>query len=144
MPCVPFQRSVIWAEGYHNVTWVGDRKALPHQLNGKSSNINHMVLNRMYPHVQSTKDVPYKDILMVMDCDHLVEPEFFAKCCAVMLDRDVAVCSALCLFHHLLSLLRACIEHLTHQRKFDVLLYVQVCLVPQSFHNEVRPVRLTI
>jgi hypothetical protein len=74
------------------VTWVGDREALPHQLNGKSSNINHMVLSHMYPHVTATKDVPYRDILMVMDCDHLVEPEFFAKCCAVMLDRDVAVC----------------------------------------------------
>lgn len=77
--------------GYHNVTWVGDRKALPHQLNGKSSNINHMVLNHMYPTVTATKEIPYKDILMVMDCDHLVEPEFFAKCCSVMLDRDVAV-----------------------------------------------------
>lgn len=73
------------------MTWVGDRKALPHQLNGKSSNINHMVLNHMYPGLTETKDVPYRDILLVMDCDHLVEPEFFAKCCAVMLDRDVAV-----------------------------------------------------
>lgn len=73
------------------MTWVGDRKALPHQLNGKSSNINHMVLNHMYPGLTETKDVPYRDILMVMDCDHLVEKEFFAKCCAVMLDRDVAV-----------------------------------------------------
>ena len=70
---------------------MGDRKALPHQLNGKSSNINHMVLNHMYPGLTETKDVPYRDILMVMDCDHLVEKEFFAKCCAVMLDRDVAV-----------------------------------------------------
>ena len=48
--------------------------------------------------------VPFRDVLMVMDCDHLVEPEFFAKACAVMLDRDVAV-----------------------------------CLIPQSFHNEVQP-----
>ena len=80
------------AEGYHNVTWVGDREKLPHQLNGKSSNINHMVLSHMYPGISETKDIPYRDILMVMDCDHLVKPEFFAKCCAVMLDRDVAVC----------------------------------------------------
>jgi cellulose synthase/poly-beta-1,6-N-acetylglucosamine synthase-like glycosyltransferase len=48
--------------------------------------------------------VPRRDILMVMDCDHLVEPEFFAKACSVMLDPQVAV-----------------------------------CLVPQSFHNEVHP-----
>jgi hypothetical protein len=84
------------------VTWVGDRKALPHQLNGKSSNINHMVLKHMYPNVTATKEIPYKDILMVMDCDHLVEPEFFAKCCSVMLDRDVAVrasSSSLCALH---------------------------------------------
>jgi hypothetical protein len=87
-----------------NVHWVGDRKKLPHQLNGKSSNINHVVLNRIYPHVQCTDDIPFRDVLMIMDCDHLVEPEFFAKTCAVMLDPDVAV-----------------------------------CLVPQSFHNEVHP-----
>ena len=90
--------------GHTNVIWVGDRKSLPHQLNGKSSNINHMVLNHMYPNIRQTADVPHKDILMVMDCDHLVEPEFFAKACAVMLDKDVAV-----------------------------------CLIPQSFHNEVQP-----
>ena len=74
------------------MTWVGDREKLEHQLNGKSSNINHMVLNKMYPSVKKSKQIPYRDILMVMDCDHLVEREFFAKCCAVMLDRDVAVC----------------------------------------------------
>ena len=92
------------AGGHTNVIWVGDRKALPHQLNGKSSNINHMVLRHMYPNVRQTADIPHKDILMVMDCDHLVEPEFFAKACAVMLDKDCAV-----------------------------------CLIPQSFHNEVQP-----
>ena len=45
------------AGGYTNVIWVGDRKALPHQLNGKSSNINHMVLRKMYPDVKETSQV---------------------------------------------------------------------------------------
>lgn len=54
----------------------------------------------MYPSVERTRDIPYKDILMVMDCDHLVEPEFFAKACAVMLDRNVAVCLVPQAFHN--------------------------------------------
>lgn len=87
------------SRGY-NVIWVGDRKALPGQLNGKSSNINHMVLNRMYPHAERTRDIPFRDILMVMDCDHMVEPQFFAKCCAVMLDKKVAVCLVPQSFHN--------------------------------------------
>jgi hypothetical protein len=52
----------------------------------------HRHLWRQSESVNALQDIPYRDILMVMDCDHLVEPEFFAKCCAVMLDRDVAVC----------------------------------------------------
>jgi hypothetical protein len=46
-----------FAGGYPNVIWVGDRKALPHQLNGKSSNINHMVLRKMYPEVTKSEQV---------------------------------------------------------------------------------------
>ena len=49
------------AGGYTNVIWVGDRKALPHQLNGKSSNINHMVLKKMYPFVTKTEQVRFSD-----------------------------------------------------------------------------------
>lgn len=45
------------AGGYTNVTWVGARKALPHQRNGKSPNINHMVRRKMYPDVKETSQV---------------------------------------------------------------------------------------
>ena len=79
------------AVGY--VRWY---KGLQHVAISSSSGSRHQTMTRF--------QVPFRDVLMVMDCDHLVEPEFFAKACAVMLDRDVAV-----------------------------------CLIPQSFHNEVQP-----
>ncbi len=85
--------------------YVGDRVKLPGQLNGKSSNLNHIILNKIYPRAQQTSDISFKDILVVMDCDHLVKPAFFHKtCCVLLTDPNVAV-----------------------------------CLVPQAFHNDIRP-----
>jgi hypothetical protein len=73
------------------VVYVGDRVRRPGQLNGKSSNLNHIILNKIYPDVTHSSQVSWKDILMVMDCDHLVERAYFHKCCATLLDKDVAV-----------------------------------------------------
>ena len=61
------------------------------QLNGKSSNLNHVILNKIYPAVTRSSEVSWKDIIQVMDCDHLVKPAYFQKSCAVLLDKDVAV-----------------------------------------------------
>jgi hypothetical protein len=44
----------------------------PQQLNGKSANLNHVLLHKIYPTVRRPEDVPAKDIFMVMDCDHMV------------------------------------------------------------------------
>jgi hypothetical protein len=75
------------------VVYVGDRVRRKGQLNGKSSNLNHVILNKIYPNVTQPSEVSWKDVIMVMDCDHLVQRAFFQKCCTVLLDRDVAVCA---------------------------------------------------
>jgi hypothetical protein len=75
-----------------NVIYVGDRIRCKGQLNGKSSNLNHVILQKIYPAVSKPAQVSWKDIFMIMDCDHLVQPAYFQKCCAVLLDKDVAVC----------------------------------------------------
>jgi hypothetical protein len=80
--------------------YVGDRKRQPGQLNGKSSNLNHVILNKIYPDVQHANEVSWRDILMVMDCDHQVEAAFCQKMCSVLLDKDVAVCLAPQAFHN--------------------------------------------
>ena len=58
--------------GHHNVFYVGDRIKKPDQLNGKSANLNHVLLHKIYPNVRKAEEVPIKDIFMVMDCDHMV------------------------------------------------------------------------
>ena len=52
--------------------YVGDRIKKPGQLNGKSANLNHVLLHKIYPNVRKAEEVPLKDIFMVMDCDHMV------------------------------------------------------------------------
>lgn len=84
----------------HSVVYVGDRVRRRGQLNGKSSNLNHVILNKIYPHVENSDEVSWKDVVAVMDCDHLVRPPFFQKCCAVLLDKDVAVCLTPQSFHN--------------------------------------------
>jgi hypothetical protein len=54
------------------VFYVGDRIKKPNQLNGKSANLNHVLLRKIYPSVRKAEEVPIKDIFMVMDCDHMV------------------------------------------------------------------------
>lgn len=88
----------------HNVRYIGDRIRKAKQLNGKSSNLNHVLLNHIYPDVNHSNEVSWKDIIVVMDCDHLVTEAYFQKCCSVLLNKDVAV-----------------------------------CLVPQAFHNTIKP-----
>ena len=73
------------------MVYVGDRVRRPGQLNGKSSNLNHVILQKIYPHVTQPSQISWKDVLMVMDCDHLVKPAYFHKSCAVLLDKNVAV-----------------------------------------------------
>jgi hypothetical protein len=60
------------------VFYVGDRIKQPGQLNGKSANLNHVLLHKIYPTVRKAEDVPLKDMFMVMDCDHMVrtQPHF--------------------------------------------------------------------
>jgi hypothetical protein len=84
------------------VVYVGDRVRKPAQLNGKSSNLNHVILNHIYPDVQHSNEVSWKDVIVVMDCDHLVEPPYFQKCCSVLLNKDVAVCLVPQAFHNLI------------------------------------------
>jgi chorismate mutase len=57
----------------------------------ESSNLNHH--KQIYPRA-AVADISWKDILMVMDCDHMVVQNYFHKCCATMLDTNTAVCLA--------------------------------------------------
>jgi hypothetical protein len=76
--------------GHHNVMYVGDRVKRG-QLNGKSANLNHTILTKIYPSIESVSEVPEDDIIMIMDCDHMVKPEIFLKMGSCMLDPDVGV-----------------------------------------------------
>jgi cellulose synthase/poly-beta-1,6-N-acetylglucosamine synthase-like glycosyltransferase len=72
------------------VRYCGDRVKRG-QLNGKSANLNHAILTKLYPNIRRAADIPEKDIIMIMDCDHMVKPEIFMKMGACMLDLNVAV-----------------------------------------------------
>lgn len=140
------------------MVYVGDRMRRKGQLNGKSSNLNHVILSKIYPSVEKPEDVSSRDILLVMDCDHLVQPAFFQKCCAVMLDQDTAVWltpAPHALFLQRWALISSllsdgnphCNNSVSHSAlggmRYAVvsrlLVRMQVCLVPQSFHNAIRP-----
>ena len=71
--------------------YVGDRVKQPGQLNGKSANLNHVMLKKIFPGVRKYDEIPPKDIIMVIDCDHMVKPEIFNKMGPCMLDEKVAV-----------------------------------------------------
>lgn len=91
----------LFTKGYP-VIYVGDRIKNPSvQLNGKSANINHIINTRIYPH--GSEFVDHSDVLMVMDCDHLVTREFFNKVCSVMIDPKNAVCLVPQAFHNTLE-----------------------------------------
>jgi cellulose synthase/poly-beta-1,6-N-acetylglucosamine synthase-like glycosyltransferase len=77
------------------VTYVDDRVKRG-QLNGKSANLNN-VLSKIYAPGAS---IPDTDAIMVMDCDHNVDPTFFEKTCPVLLDGSKAVCLVPQAFHN--------------------------------------------
>ena len=52
--------------------------------------------------MSSADEVPAKDILMVMDCDHMVKPDIFNKMAPCMLDEAVAVTLVPQWFHNLI------------------------------------------
>ena len=58
---------------------MGDRIKQPGQLNGKSANLNHAILRKVFPSARKPEDIPFKDVLMVMDVDHMVKPEIFNR-----------------------------------------------------------------
>eukprot|EP00892_Ulva_mutabilis_P006100 jgi/Ulvmu1/3862/UM018_0081.1 len=88
--------------GHTNVFYVGDRVKRPGQLNGKSANLNHVVLQKIFPTIQSAAEIPAKDILMVVDCDHMAKPDIFNKMGPCMLDEAVAVTLVPQWFHNLI------------------------------------------
>lgn len=67
------------AAGHTNVFYVGDRVKRPGQLNGKSANLNHAILRNVFPSARTPQDIPLKDILLVMDVDHMVKPDIFNR-----------------------------------------------------------------
>lgn len=77
------------------VAYVGDRVKRG-QLNGKSANLNN-VLSKIYA---PGAPIPDTDVIMVMDCDHNVDPSFFEKTCPVMLDGTKAACLVPQAFHN--------------------------------------------
>jgi cellulose synthase/poly-beta-1,6-N-acetylglucosamine synthase-like glycosyltransferase len=48
-------------------------------------------MTKIYPYVKTVDDIPENDILMIMDCDHMVKTEVFMKMGACMLDPKVGV-----------------------------------------------------
>jgi cellulose synthase/poly-beta-1,6-N-acetylglucosamine synthase-like glycosyltransferase len=76
--------------GHWNVIYIGDRIKRG-QLNGKSANLNHAIMAKIHAHARSIEDIPNSDILMIMDCDHMVKPDIFLKMGACMRDPAVAV-----------------------------------------------------
>lgn len=82
--------------------YIGDRVKRPGQLNGKSANLNHVVLQKIFPTIRAASEVPVKDILMVIDCDHMVKPDIFNKMAPCMLDEAVAVTLVPQWFHNLI------------------------------------------
>jgi hypothetical protein len=87
--------------GHRNVFYIGDRQRLPNQLNGKSANLNHVMTQKIYPGITSWEDIPEKDVIMVVDCDHMCKPELFDKMGPCMRDTAVAVTLVPQWFHNL-------------------------------------------
>jgi cellulose synthase/poly-beta-1,6-N-acetylglucosamine synthase-like glycosyltransferase len=72
------------------------------QLNGKSANLNHAILHKVYPNARRPEDLPLKEIIMVMDVDHLVKPDIFNRMGACMMDESIAVTLVPQRFHNTL------------------------------------------
>ena len=89
--------------GHTNVFYIGDRVKRPGQHNGKSANMNHAILNYIYPGGRSAADVPASEVMLVMDCDHMVKPDIFNKMATCMLDESLAVLLAPQRFHNVIQ-----------------------------------------
>jgi cellulose synthase/poly-beta-1,6-N-acetylglucosamine synthase-like glycosyltransferase len=72
------------------------------QLNGKSANLNHAIMHKVYPEAQRPEDIPSTDMIMVMDVDHLVKPDIFNRMGPCMMDEEVAVTLVPQRFHNTL------------------------------------------
>lgn len=83
--------------------YVGDRVKRTEQINGKSANLNHAVLRKIFPTARSEADVPAGHILLIMDCDHMAKPEFFNMMAPAMLDEDIAAAVAPQHFHNAIA-----------------------------------------
>lgn len=92
--------------GHTNVFYVGDRVRLPGQLNGKSANLNHAILTKIYPAARRPGDIPEKDVVMVVDCDHCVKPDIFNRMAPALRDPGVGVVLVPQWFHNLLQPVR--------------------------------------
>ena len=97
MPCC------VLRAGHTNVRYIGDRVKRPGQLNGKSANVNHAVLNHIFPEARSAADVPARHLLLIMDCDHMAKPDMLHKLAPCMLDEAVGIALAPQHFHNLLQ-----------------------------------------
>ena len=60
-----------------------------------------VVLTKIYPAARRPEDIPENDIVMVMDCDHMVKPEIFNKMAPCMRDRRVGTVLVPQWFHNL-------------------------------------------
>jgi hypothetical protein len=76
---------------------------MANQLNGKSANLNHVMTKKIYPGVTSWEEIPEKDIIMVVDCDHMCKPELFDRMGPCMRDTTVAVTLVPQWFHNLVQ-----------------------------------------
>jgi cellulose synthase/poly-beta-1,6-N-acetylglucosamine synthase-like glycosyltransferase len=72
------------------------------EINGKSANLNHAILHNVYPKALHPEDISPKDIIMVMDVDHLVKPDIFNRMGPCMLDENIAVTLVPQRFHNTL------------------------------------------
>ena len=95
--------SVQLCAGHTNVFYVGDRVKRRGELNGKSANMNHAIMNKIFPGVRSPADVSAQEVILVMDCDHMVKPDIFDKMAPCMLDESLAVLLAPQRFHNVIQ-----------------------------------------
>ena len=78
--------------GHTNLLYIGDRIKKPGTLNGKSANLNHVIFRKIYPHARRPEHIPERDILMVMDCDHMIKPDIYNRMAPCMIaDMNIAV-----------------------------------------------------
>jgi cellulose synthase/poly-beta-1,6-N-acetylglucosamine synthase-like glycosyltransferase len=79
----------VCSAGFENISYVGGR-IKQRVVNGKSANLNHAIMTKLYPGLVSVEDIPKQDIIMVMDCDHMAKPDIFVKMGACMQSPSIA------------------------------------------------------